>query len=284
VNTGEILGTEGDFNSQISYGEDVISRIVYAGKAGGRIKLQDEAATSINQVTETLVHNTGVKLSEINLVTLAGNTTMTQLFLGVEPKWIRLEPYVPAAAYYPPLTANQLGLALMDHVPLLIFPSVASYVGGDVVAGVMGVGMHKDPRLTLFIDMGTNGEVVVGNQDWLACAAASAGPAFEGGGIKFGMRASKGAIENFSVNPITGEPAIVTVGRALPKGICGSGLIAAVAALFLGGLIDERGRFKLDHPSERLREGEDGPEYVLAWAQDTQIDRDITLTEMDIDT
>jgi len=203
--------------------------------------------------------------------------------LGVEPKYIRLEPYVPTAAYYPPLNASQFGLALSDHAPLLVFPSVASYVGGDVVAGIMGAGMHKDPRLTLFIDLGTNGEVVVGNQDWMACAAASAGPAFEGGGIKFGMRASEDAIENISINPITGDPAIVTVGRALPKGLCGSGLIAAVSALFLGGIIDERGRYNLDHPSERVREGEDGPEYVLAWRQDAQIDRDITLTEMDID-
>jgi uncharacterized 2Fe-2S/4Fe-4S cluster protein (DUF4445 family) len=117
----------------------------------------------------------------------------------------------------------------------------------------------------------------------MACAAASAGPAFEGGGVKFGMRASQGAIENISINPLNAEPALVTVGRASPKGICGSGLIATVAALFLGGLMDERGRFNLEHDSDRLREGEDGPEYVLAWAQDTQIDRDITLTELDVD-
>jgi uncharacterized 2Fe-2S/4Fe-4S cluster protein (DUF4445 family) len=147
----------------------------------------------------------------------------------------------------------------------------------------MGSGMHKDPRLTLFIDLGTNGEVVVGNQDWMACAAASAGPAFEGGGIKHGMRAAKGAIENFSVNPLDGEPAIITVGRAKPRGICGSGIIATVAGLLMTGLLDEAGKLNLDHPSERLREGEDGPEYVLAWAKATAIGRDITLTEMDVD-
>jgi len=283
LNSGEVLGNEGDFNGQIGYGEDVISRIVYAGKPGGLEKLQKAVVDSINKVLQALAKRTGVDLADIGIATVAGNTTMTQLLLGVEPKYIRLEPYVPTAAYYPPVRASRFGLALPDHVLMLVFPSVASYVGGDVVAGVMGVGMHKDPRLTLFIDLGTNGEVVVGNQDWMACAAASAGPAFEGGGIKFGMRASKGAIENFSVNPITGEPAIITVGRALPKGICGSGLIAAVAALFLAGIIDERGKFNLDHPSDRIREGEDGPEYVMAWAPDTQIDRDITLTEVDID-
>ena len=283
LNSGEVLGTEGDFNSQIGFGEDVITRIIYAGKPGGMRRLQDAAAKSINDVIKTLARNTGVDLDDISLCLLAGNTTMTQLFLEMDPKYIRLEPYVPTAAYYPPLRAEQFGLTLPDHVGLLVFPAVASYVGGDVVAGVMGTGMHKDERLTLFIDLGTNGEVVVGNKDWLACAAASAGPAFEGGGIKFGMRAAKGAIENFSVNPVTGEPAILTVGRALPKGICGSGLIATVASLFMSGMMDERGRFKLDHPSDRLREGEDGPEYVLVWAEDADGDRDITLTEPDVD-
>ncbi|MBI4800106.1 MAG: DUF4445 domain-containing protein [Desulfarculus sp.] len=252
LNSGQVLGTEGDFNAQISFGEDVISRIVHAAKPGGLKRLQEAAVNSINGVLKTLARHTGVNLADIGMATMAGNTTMTQLFLGVEPKYIRLEPYVPAAAYYPPIKASRFGLNLADHAHLLMFPSVASYVGGDVVSGVMGSGMHKDERLTLFIDLGTNGEVVVGNREWMACAAASAGPAFEGGGIKFGMRASKGAIENFSVNPITGEPAIITVGRAKPKGT-------------------------------RVRQGEDGPEYGLAWADDTQIGRDLTLTEMDID-
>ncbi|MCB2228428.1 MAG: DUF4445 domain-containing protein [Desulfarculaceae bacterium] len=283
LHTGEILGTEGDFNEQISYGEDVISRIVYAGKPGGMEKLQQAASRSINKVMAQVSKRTGVDLGEVSLATLAGNTTMTQLFLGVEPKWLRLDPYVPSAAYYPPVKASDFGLELPDHVSTLVFPAVASYVGGDVVAGVMGVGMHRSEALTLFIDMGTNGEVVVGNQDWMACAAASAGPAFEGGGIKFGMRAARGAIENFSVDPFTGEPALITVGHAKPRGICGSGLIAIVASLLMAGIIDERGRFNVDHPSDRLRVGDDGPEYVLAWAKDTAIDRDIALTEPDVD-
>jgi len=283
LNSGEVLGQEGEFNGQIGYGEDVISRIVYAGKPGGLARLQEAAASAINEVIKLAVRKAKVELTDIGLATMAGNTTMTQLFLGVEPKYIRLEPYVPAAAYYPPLPASEFGLSLADHVQLLLFPSVASYVGGDVVAGVMGCGMHKDPRLTLFIDLGTNGEVVVGNQDWMACAAASAGPAFEGGGIKFGMRASKGAIENFSVNPVSGEPAIITVGRSQPRGICGSGLIATVASLLMAGIIDEAGKFNLDHPSDRVRQGEDGAEYVMVWAENTAIDRDITITEIDID-
>ena len=283
LNNGRILATEGEFNSQISFGEDVITRIIAAGKEGGLKKLQDAAVASINKVIESLLKKTKAPMEDIGLVVLAGNTTMTQLFLAMEPKYIRLEPYVPAAAYYPPVCADCFGLKLPHHTKLVAFPSVASYVGGDVVAGVLGVGMHRDPRLTLFIDLGTNGEVVVGNQDWMACAAASAGPAFEGGGIKHGMRATQGAIENFSVNPVTGEPAVVTVGRSLPKGICGSGLIAAVASLFMAGMLDESGHFVMDHPSDRIRDGEDGPEYVLVWEKDTQVGRDITLTELDVD-
>jgi uncharacterized 2Fe-2S/4Fe-4S cluster protein (DUF4445 family) len=283
IATGEILGTEGGFNSQISHGEDVITRIIAAGKDGGLRTLRDAAASSINSVIQSLFKRLDREINDVNLACLAGNTTMTQLFLEMNPKYIRLEPYVPTAAYYPPVNASQFGLSMADHTQLVVFPAVASYVGGDVVSGVLGVGMHKDPRLTLFLDMGTNGEVVVGNQDWLACAAASAGPAFEGGGIKFGMRASAGAIENFSVNPVTGEPGIVTVGRQLPKGICGSGLIACVASFIMAGLIDESGKFNLDHPSPRVREGEDGPEYVLAYAEETQVGRDITLTEIDIE-
>lgn len=281
--SGEVLATEGDFNDQISYGEDVISRIVYAEKPGGLETLQQAAAKSINRVLEVLSRTAKVDPNDIGLAVLAGNTTMTQIFLALDPTYIRLEPYVPTAAFYPPVRAYRFGLNLPHRAHLILFPSVASYVRGDVVSGVMGVGMHKDERLTLFIDMGTNGEVVVGNKDWLACAAASAGPAFEGGGIKHGMRATKGAIESFSVNPLNGEPALITVGRVLPKGICGSGLIAMVAALFMAGLIDESGRFNMDHVSDRLRKGEDGAEYVLAWAKDTQIERDITLTEVDID-
>ena len=281
--SGQILGTEGGFNSQISYGEDVISRIIATGKPGGLRRLQEAAVCSINSVLETLLSRLNLSVHDVNLATLAGNTTMTQLFLEMDPKYIRLEPYVPTAAYYPPMQASGFGLNLADHTPIVVFPSVASYVGGDVVSGVLGVGMHKDPRLTLFLDLGTNGEVVVGNQDWLACAAASAGPAFEGGGIKYGMRASAGAIENISVNPITGEPSILTVGRSLPKGICGSGLIAAVAAFMMAGIIDESGKYNFNHPSDRIRQGEDGPEFVLVYAEDTQIDRDITLTELDLD-
>jgi uncharacterized 2Fe-2S/4Fe-4S cluster protein (DUF4445 family) len=174
-------------------------------------------------------------------------------------------------------------MELGDHVTALVYPAVSSYVGGDIVAGVMGSGMYRAEELTLYMDIGTNAEIVIGNKDWLACAAASAGPAFEGGGIKLGMRATEGAIEDFSIDPLTLEPMNITVGNVRPKGICGSGLIIAVATMFEMGIIDNRGKFNRDLDTNRIRVVDDICEYVLAWADETQIDREVVLTEPDIE-
>jgi uncharacterized 2Fe-2S/4Fe-4S cluster protein (DUF4445 family) len=220
---------------------------------------------------------------DISTITLAGNTTMTQLLLKINPRYIRRAPYVPASSLYPPIKARDLGMELGDHVTALIYPCVSSYVGGDIVAGVMGSGIYRAEELTLFMDVGTNAEIVIGNRDWLACAACSAGPAFEGGGLKFGMRAAKGAIEDFSLDPATCEPMIVTIGKVRPKGICGSGLINMVAVLFTMGVIDNLGKFDPNLQTPRIRETEAGREYVVAWKEETQIDRDITLSEIDIE-
>jgi len=168
-------------------------------------------------------------------------------------------------------------------VTALVYPQVSSYVGGDIVAGVMGSGLYRAEALTLYLDIGTNAEIVIGNQDWMACAACSAGPAFEGGGIEFGMRAAKGAIEDFSIDPITLEPMNITVGSVRPRGICGSGLIIMVAVLFEYGVINNQGKFNRDLDTDRIRERDGIYEYVLAWQPDTQIDRDVVLTEIDIE-
>jgi uncharacterized 2Fe-2S/4Fe-4S cluster protein (DUF4445 family) len=172
---------------------------------------------------------------------------------------------------------------LGEHVTALVYPAVSSYVGGDIVAGVMGSGIHRSETLTLYLDVGTNAEIVIGNKDWLACAACSAGPAFEGGGLKFGMRAAKGAIEDFSIDPVTFEPMIITIGNVRAKGICGSGLIIMVAVMFEMGIINNLGKFDRDLDSPRIRENNGVFEYVLAWKDETQIDRDVTLTEIDIE-
>jgi uncharacterized 2Fe-2S/4Fe-4S cluster protein (DUF4445 family) len=156
-------------------------------------------------------------------------------------------------------------------------------VGGDIVAGVIGSGIFQKDKVTLFMDIGTNGEIVLGNKDWLMCTSCSAGPAFEGGGIKFGTRAGRGAIEQVKINPSTYEPMILTIGRAKPIGICGSGLIDLVAELIEVNLIDQNGKFERDIGTKRLREGDSGYEYVICYAPETQINKDIVITEVDLD-
>ena len=281
--SGQVLAEHGEFNGQISYGEDVISRIVYAEKPGGLEKINEVVIKTINTILSRIVKRSGVDPENIATITLAGNTTMTQLMLAVDPRSIRRSPYVPAATLYPPIKASELGMQLPGHVAALVYPAVSSYVGGDIVAGVMGSGIYRSEALTLYLDVGTNAEIVIGNQDWLACAACSAGPAFEGGGLKFGMRASKGAIEDFSIDPLTLEPMIITIGNVRPKGICGSGLIIMAAIMFEMGIINNLGKFDRDLDTPRIREDNGVYEYVLAWKDETQIDRDISLTEIDIE-
>lgn len=283
LKTGEALPSRGDLNGQISFGEDVISRIVCAGKGDGAEKLQERVVATINGLIDVLEHETPGCRQRIALVVTAGNTTMSHLFAGLCPKYIRLSPYVPAAAEWPALRAADIGLKVKGGAPLLIYPSVSSYVGGDIVAGVLASGLYKRPELTLFIDVGTNGEIVVGNQDWMTCAACSAGPAFEGGGVKFGMRAAPGAIDQFYFDKATRSHRLAVIGGGRPIGICGSGLINVVAELFLNGVLDGQGKFVKDAAPAHVREDEDGHEYLLQPAAETGIDRDIVLTEIDVE-
>ena len=283
LNTSEVVAEYGAYNNQISYGEDVLTRIMYAIKGDGLKVLQSKVVDNINDISERLIKKAGIDRSRVSQLVAAGNTTMTQLFLGINPKHIRLSPFVPTASFYPPVRAVDMGINLDRHARLQVFPSISSYVGGDIVAGVLASGLYRESPLTLFIDIGTNGEIVVGNQEWMACAACSAGPAFEGGGVEHGMRAADGAIEDFSIHPETCEPMIVTIGLTKPRGICGTGLINIVATLFEMGLIDSRGKFRTDLPTDRIRQGESGGEFVVAYADQTAIDRDIVITEVDID-
>ncbi len=280
---GEIIGQAADYNGQLSYGDDVISRIVYSQKEGGLQKLQQAVASTINNVLQGLLKRHRLQVDEISHLTLAANTTMIHLFYGIDPKHIRLAPYTPTACHLPPVRARHLGLELPEHVFIYSVSSVSSYVGGDIVSGALASGIYKEPKLTLYIDIGTNGEIVIGNHEWLACAACSAGPAFEGGGIRIGMRAAKGAIEEVSVNPQTVEPMFVTIGMVKPKGICGSGLINLLAVLMEGNILAPNGRFREDLDTPRIRECEEGREYVLAWAEETAGGKDLTISEVDID-
>jgi uncharacterized 2Fe-2S/4Fe-4S cluster protein (DUF4445 family) len=239
--------------------------------------------SSINQVIDEVMEKSGNSKKSISCIVAAGNTTMTHLLLGMETRYIREAPYVPVTNFMPMVWASDVGIDVPDCVQLCSYPAVASYVGGDIVSGILGSGVFQKEELTLYMDIGTNGEIVLGNRDWLACAACSMGPAFEGGGIKHGMRADLGAIEGFHVNPITLEPMLITVGREKPIGICGSGLISVLAELLSGCVIDRNGKFERDVSSDRIRQGQFGHEYVLAWAEDSGTGDDIVINEVDIE-
>ena len=283
LNRGKVVAESISYNQQISYGADVITRIAYCQKPGGLKKLQQAVVATINEIIGEILSQNRVDVEYIGHMIVAGNTTMTQILLGLDPKYIRLAPYTPVANFIPPIEANSLGIKVKKQVYLFTFPLVSSYVGGDIVSGIVGSGVHQRKTLTFYMDIGTNGEIVIGNSDWMVTASCSAGPAFEGGGVKHGMVATNGAIEEFGINSSNLEPVVGTIGGEKPKGICGSGLINIVAGLLEAGVIGQNGKFNLDLSTKRIREGTDGYEYVLSWAPETQIGKDIVITEVDIE-
>ncbi|MBP9560904.1 MAG: DUF4445 domain-containing protein [Syntrophorhabdaceae bacterium] len=278
-----VIGESADYNAQIGYGDDVITRIMYTRKKGGLKRLQEAVTKTIDRLIEDLIERSGIDKGYISHIVAAGNTTMTHLLVGVEPRYIMIAPYTPAFLSPPFMTTGDIGIRTGGDMPLYIFPCVSSYVGGDIVAGVLASGMAEGDGISLFIDIGTNGEIVLGNRDWLMCASCSAGPAFEGGGIKNWMRATYGAIEQVRINEKTCEPMILTIGHAKPSGICGSGLIDCLAEMATAGIITQNGRFNRDLSARRIRETDNGYEYVLCYKEETEIGRDITITEIDID-
>ncbi|MEN8142233.1 MAG: ASKHA domain-containing protein [Thermodesulfobacteriota bacterium] len=283
LNNGKILVASGDYNAQISYGEDVINRIIFAETDEGLQKMSKLVIETINTIISSLLAEADVNSDEITSITLAGNTTMTHLALSIEPHSIRRSPYVPVSTFFPPMRASDLGLNLPPHTVALFFPAISSYVGGDIVAGVMGSGLYRTEALTLYVDIGTNAEIVIGNKEWLVCAACSAGPAFEGGGITHGMRAADGAIKDFDIDPESFEPMNLTINNKPAVGICGSGLLVIIASLLEAGVIDRSGKFNRQLETSRIREGRSGSEYVLALEEENGTDHDIVLNEVDIE-
>lgn len=283
LTTGQVRTSAAEYNGQIARGEDVISRIIYASKGDGLPELGELVRQTIGTLMERIQRRTGLEGDRIYKATISGNTTMIHLFLGLPPETIRLEPYIPTVNQPPRLTASEVALPINPHAYVDCLPGVASYVGADISAGALASGLTDTEQLTLFIDVGTNGEMVLGNQDWMLTCACSAGPAFEGAGVVDGMRATQGAIEEVWVHSDTFEPTYRVIGGTKPVGICGSGLISLMAELFVTGVIDRGGHVKLDLDTPRVREGEHGPEYVLAWADESEAGDDIVLTKVDVD-
>ena len=283
LENGAVLARASRYNPQISMGDDVISRIVFALKKDGLDRLQQHVVKGLNEIIDEMLENSAQPRDSINYMVAAGNTVMTHLFMGLYPKFLRQTPYVPVAQNIEPVSARSLGLHMPSGSFVTVFPGVASYVGGDIVAGVLSNGMWQSDEMTLFIDIGTNGEIVAGNKDMLMTASCSAGPAFEGGGLQYGMRAAPGAVEGILIDPDTLEPMIRTIEGKPAIGICGSGIINIVSQMLLIGILNQNGKFAHDLNTDRIRKGKSGHEYVICRATESGLGEDITLSEVDLD-
>jgi uncharacterized 2Fe-2S/4Fe-4S cluster protein (DUF4445 family) len=280
LKTGKVVAVKGSHNLQARFGEDVISRMIFACVRGSLAPVHQAVITNINSLAQALATENNVKLHDITAVVAAGNTVMSHFLLNMTPCSIRLEPYVPTTTVYPQIFAREVGIEINPEGILEVAPSIASYVGGDIVAGVLACGMADKPEIRCLIDVGTNGEIVIGNNEWLVCCSASAGPAFEGGGARNGMRAVKGAIEKIEIDD--GDVSYQTIGKAKPRGICGSGLIDAVYELVRNHIIEPHGKFNDAVKSQRLVKVDGELSYIFAFADETETGQPISLSESEI--
>ncbi|MBW1636851.1 MAG: DUF4445 domain-containing protein [Deltaproteobacteria bacterium] len=278
---GKILSAASGHNGQASCGDDVINRIVCSEKDGVK-KLKRLAVATINNLSQRALESIDADYHQVENLVISGNTTMTHLLLGIEAKYIRREPYIPTVSEFPIIKAGEIGLKAAYYGGVFVMPGPASYVGGDIVSGVLYTGFHKLDQTTLFIDIGTNGEIVLGNNEFLITAACSAGPAFEGGGIRCGMRAEEGAIEKITLDPDTFEPHYETVEEYKARGICGSGMIDLLSEMLLKGVISQDGKFAIETDHPRLTIFNEEPAFILAATEDTDTEEDIVFTQSDI--
>jgi uncharacterized 2Fe-2S/4Fe-4S cluster protein (DUF4445 family) len=281
--TGLVKAQTAEYNQQISRGEDVISRIVVASKEGGQETMQNLVLGTINELLERASKRVQANQEDILKVTISGNSTMMHLLLGIPATNIRLTPFVTAVNHIPALTSKEVGLNVHPNAVVDCLPGVASYVGADITAGALSSGMTTSDQVILFLDVGTNGETVLGSSDFLVTCACSAGPAFEGAGVLHGMRATRGAIEEVWINGEDYEPTFRVIGGVKPRGLCGSGLISLLAEAFLTSVVDKAGKINLSLDTPRVRMGDHGSEYVIVWNDDTSTDEDIVITNVDID-
>ena len=285
LQTGKILAKGSSGNGQIRYGADVINRIIEQGKSNGKKKLQDAIVKeTLTPIIANLCKTAGISARSILRLSVGANTTMNHLFVGVDASSVRMEPYIPSFFSWDGLLAGDVKLPANPLAPVLIAPNIGSYVGGDITAGTLAAGLWDRDEMSLFIDLGTNGELVFGNRDFMMSCACSAGPAFEGGDISCGMRATDGAIEACVIDKATMEPSLTIVGDEGQKavGICGSGIIDIISELFRCGIINAKGLFIRE--GERVKRDAHGMgRYVIATAEESETGREVSINEVDID-
>jgi len=282
MGSGKVVSTKACYNPQLLHGEDVITRIIAAEKEEGRKLLHGAVVEGIEELIGTFLKERMCDRRDITAIFCAGNTTMIHLLLSIPPRSIRLAPYVPVFQAVPLMKAGDAGISLVPHALLFFFPAISSYVGGDITAGVLSSGMAGCDEISILMDMGTNGEVVLGCSEWLTTCSCSAGPAFEGGGITHGMRASAGALHSFEIAMPERTFRYETICDEKARGICGSGLIDIVAELLKAKYIDRSGRFDSGVSADLLREGESGAELVIVEGEKSSSGKDITISEADI--
>ena len=283
--SGKLLAKGSSGNGQIRYGADVINRIIESSRPGGKKKLQDAIIKeTLNPISAQLCSTAGINARSILRLCIGANTTMNHLLVGVDADPVRMDPYIPSFFAWKDLIAGDLKLPANPLAPVVIAPNIGSYVGGDITAGTLATMMWDSDEMTLFIDLGTNGEIVFGNRDFLMSCACSAGPAFEGGDISCGMRATDGAVEAVVIDKDTMEPTLTVVGDLgqKPVGICGSGIIDIISELFRCGIINAKGLFQRE--GARVKRDQHGMgRYVLATAAESETGREVSINEVDID-
>ena len=284
LDDGSVLATETAYNMQIRRGADVISRIDYA-RSGERLEeLRGLVLETVNGLVRLLANAILVDPRKIRAAFLAGNTTMTHLALGLPPRYIRESPYVPTVNSVPELRAQEVGLKIDPQAIVAFAPGVGSYVGGDIVSGVLCTDLSISNRdVFLFMDIGTNGEIVIGNTEWMVACACSAGPAFEGAGIKCGMRAAEGAIERVAISDDGEQVEYSVIHGGKPAGICGSGLISLLGELFRQRVIDRSGRFFKSPGAGRIVQHQGRRAFLLATAEQARSGKDLVITEADLE-
>lgn len=279
---GKVLTEKTTPNPQSEFGEDILSRILFARNEGGIETLRRILLQACREAMAAALAETGFSAAGVYAVACAGNTTMSHFFLGLDPSNICREPYIPAANTFPVARAEEFGLDFLPNALLYLFPNVGSYVGGDIVSGILAAGLHRSAEPRMLIDVGTNAEVVLGNSEWLVACAGAAGPALEGGVVERGMRALDGAIDRVRIDPRSLEPSYRVIGDRKPRGICGSGLIDLVAEMFAAGVLTVQGKFDPRSDPRRIRHTPDGRTYMLVPASQTGDGREICVSEIDI--
>ena len=285
LETGKLLAKGSSGNGQIRYGADVINRIIEQSRPGGKKKLQDAIVKeTLTPIIANLCKTAKINAKSILRLSVGANTTMNHLLVGVDADPVRMDPYIPSFFGWEGLLAGDLKLPANPLAPVIIAPNIGSYVGGDITAGTLAAGIWDKDEMSLFIDLGTNGEIVFGNRDFLMSCACSAGPAFEGGDISCGMRATDGAIEACTIDKDTMEPALTIVGdeRQKPVGICGSGIIDIISELYRCRIINAKGLFVRE--GDRVKHDAHGMgRYVIATAEESETGREVSINEVDID-